>query len=381
VFVSAMPSQGTYNPTTGVWTVGTVGMLFARTLEIVAVVASDAALTNTAVISHSDQFDPNPDNDSASTTINGAASPLPPPLPPPPSEADVSLIKEVNQTTPLFGTPVTYTLLVHNNGPDAAIGVVAADTLPAGVIFLSATPSQGLFNPGSGQWFIGTLPNGASATLQITGIVATIGPITNVASVLSSDVDPDLANNISAVTIDGMLPPEQISKALFLSSSNSPLNAATLAAEEALFNELVPMAVNNWDSLLSVAQSLFAARNGPGNGGVPVFESSLSGSPLVVYTNPFTGQVTAVQVGTFDFLDENYTVAERHIHLPVQAVLNPPVVSLPHCPTSLGLVQPPVEGLAAYIGRKRIIEPPQPPGAKVAHRVVANQDIEEIGLS
>jgi uncharacterized repeat protein (TIGR01451 family) len=308
-FVSAMPSQGTYNPATGVWAVGPVGTLFARTLKIVAVVQSAAPLTNTAAISHSDEFDPNPDNDSASVTVNGVAPPLPP-LPPLP-EADLTLTKEVSQTTPIFGTPVMFTLIVHNNGPDPAIGVVAADALPAGVIFLSATPSQGLFHPGSGQWAIGTLANGATVTLQITGLVATVGPITNVASVLSLDVDPNLANNISAVTINGMFSPAQISKALFLSSSNSPLNAATLAAEEALFNELVPIAVNMWDRLLSVAQSVLAARNdpGPGNGGIPVFEGNWLGSPLVVYANPFAGQVTAVQVSKFDLLYENNAVA------------------------------------------------------------------------
>src|SRR5262249_21946768 len=108
-----------------------------------------------------------------------------------------------------------------------------------------------------------------------------------------------------------MLGPEQISKRLFLSSSDSPLNPAMLAAEEALFNALAPIAVNIWDTLLSVAQSLLAARNdpGPGNGGVPVFESNGFGSPLVVYANPFVGQVTAVRIGAFVFLYENNTVA------------------------------------------------------------------------
>jgi hypothetical protein len=83
-----------------------------------------------------------------------------------------------------------------------------------------------------------------------------------------------------------------------------------LAAEEALFNALVPLWGNLWDALLSVEQSMLAARNdpSPGNGGVPVWQSNWFGSPLVVYANPFAGQVTAVQVGTFDFLYQDNSV-------------------------------------------------------------------------
>jgi hypothetical protein len=35
----------------------------------------------------------------------------------------------------------------------------------------------------------------------------------------------------------------------------------------------------------------------------------LFGSPLVVYANPFADQVTAVQIGAFDFLEEDNVVA------------------------------------------------------------------------
>src|SRR5262249_5418084 len=113
----------------------------------------------------------------------------------------------------------------------------------------------------------------------------------------------------SSVMIDGMFSAGLVSKRLFLSSSDVPLNPATLAAEEALFNAVVSQWVNLWEALLSEAESMLAARNGPGNGGIPVFEGSLFGSPLVVYDNPFAGQVTAVQIGAFDVLYENNTVA------------------------------------------------------------------------
>jgi hypothetical protein len=72
-----------------------------------------------------------------------------------------------------------------------------------------------------------------------------------------------------------MLTAAQVSKRLFLSSSDPPSNPAMLAAEEALFNAVVQQWVNLWDSLLSVAERLLAAGNhaGPGNGAVSVFST------------------------------------------------------------------------------------------------------------
>ncbi len=142
--------------------------------------------------------EPRPD-----TPALGAFQPPAPPAPPPP-ETDLSLTKEANPTAAILGTPVTYTLIVHNNGPDATTGAEATDVLPAGLTFVNATPSQGSFDAGSGRWTIGTLANGATATLQITGLVAKVGPITNTAAVASAEFDPDVTNNISSVTIEGL---------------------------------------------------------------------------------------------------------------------------------------------------------------------------------
>jgi hypothetical protein len=133
-------------------------------------------------------------------------------------------------------------------------------------------------------------PSATAIRLILTSeLVATVGPITNTASVTALESDPDLANNVSSVTIDGMFSAGLVSKSLFLSSSDASSNAAVLAAEEALFNALVPLWGNIWDALLSVEQSMLAALSGPGNGGIPVFQGNWFGSPLVVYANPFAG--------------------------------------------------------------------------------------------
>src|SRR5262249_7059129 len=66
-FVSATPSRGTYNSTTGAWVVGTVAPGAPQTLQIRAQVVSPGPQTNTAV-ARADQSDPDPNDNQASAT-------------------------------------------------------------------------------------------------------------------------------------------------------------------------------------------------------------------------------------------------------------------------------------------------------------------------
>jgi uncharacterized repeat protein (TIGR01451 family) len=79
---------------------------------------------------------------------------------------------------------------VANAGPAQATNVVATEQLPPGLTFVSATPSQGTYDNASGRWTVGTIANGANATLQIVARVDTTAPITNTAQISGSD-QPD----------------------------------------------------------------------------------------------------------------------------------------------------------------------------------------------
>ncbi|NTW00463.1 MAG: DUF11 domain-containing protein [Oscillochloris sp.] len=57
-FVSAAPSQGSYDHTTGAWTIGTIPKGAAAMLNILTLVTTDEEITNTAQVSRSDQIDP-----------------------------------------------------------------------------------------------------------------------------------------------------------------------------------------------------------------------------------------------------------------------------------------------------------------------------------
>ena len=81
--------------------------------------------------------------------------------------ADIGVTKTVSDPTPAVGTNVTFTVTATNHGPNDATGVQVTDQVPAGLTFVSASPSQGTYTAGTGIWNIGALVNGASATLQL----------------------------------------------------------------------------------------------------------------------------------------------------------------------------------------------------------------------
>jgi uncharacterized repeat protein (TIGR01451 family) len=194
-FVSAIPSQGSYNAGTGIWNVGTVDTLFARTLSIRATVLPPTSgipqpQTNTASVQTSDQYDPDPSNDTKSVTET-------------PQYADLAVDKIVDDPNPNVGGQVTFTIKVTNNGADPATGVSLQDILPTGLTFVSASPQSGTsYAPATGVWTVNSLAVNASKLLTIVAAVAGPGSFTNVAAVTKSDqFDPNTGNNRDDATV------------------------------------------------------------------------------------------------------------------------------------------------------------------------------------
>src|SRR5262249_20808922 len=123
LFLNAVPSQGIYDPLSGLWTVGTVVTTVPQTLLIRAKVISPGSTVNTATISHSDQFDPVTANNTATTSVS-------------PLQADLAVTKTVNDPTPNVGDTIAYTVTLTDNGPDDATNVALQDVLPAGLTFV-----------------------------------------------------------------------------------------------------------------------------------------------------------------------------------------------------------------------------------------------------
>jgi LPXTG-site transpeptidase (sortase) family protein len=108
--------------------------------------------------------------------------------------ADLSLTKVVDNNTPLFGSNVTFTIVVINSGPNDATNVSVSDVLPSGFTYVSAVPDAD-YDELTGIWTIGTVqapPDPNTATLTITATVNISGNYVNVAEVITSDQDdPD----------------------------------------------------------------------------------------------------------------------------------------------------------------------------------------------
>jgi choice-of-anchor A domain-containing protein/uncharacterized repeat protein (TIGR01451 family) len=89
---------------------------------------------------------------------------------------DLSLTKTVNNSDPLNGENVTFTITASNAGPAQATGIVVKDFLPGGVTYQSITSIQGSFDTLTSEWTVGTLGSGASATLSLTVKVDVAAP-------------------------------------------------------------------------------------------------------------------------------------------------------------------------------------------------------------
>ncbi|WP_162253735.1 DUF11 domain-containing protein, partial [Lysobacter sp. Root690] len=157
------------------------------TLQIVATVLPNGPYANTATAT-STTNDPTPGNNTSTST------------PVPVASADLAVTKTVSNPNPPIGSTITFTITVANAGPSAAAGVVVNDALPSGYSFVSATPSAGTYNAGTGVWTVGALAVGASQTLTVSAVVLETGSYANTATGTSTTGDPTPGNNTSTST-------------------------------------------------------------------------------------------------------------------------------------------------------------------------------------
>ena len=98
---------------------------------------------------------------------------------------------------------LTYTIVVGNNGPDAATQVTLADPLPVGTAFVSVSTTQGSCTGGLLiSCNLGTVPTGSTVTITLVVRATQTGTLTNTVTVVGKEPESNTANNQATATTE-----------------------------------------------------------------------------------------------------------------------------------------------------------------------------------
>jgi uncharacterized repeat protein (TIGR01451 family) len=209
-YVSSTATLGSVSVSgqTVTWTIpdlGAPGDDSTATLSLVVDVDTTASVTNTATFVQTTPGSSGTTGTSNTVTLT-------------PTYADIALSKTIENSTPQVGEQDSYTITASNRGPDPAPSVIVSDPLPSGETFVSASTSTGTTSESTSdggstvKWDVGSLANGASATLDlVVTITAQSGSIANTASVTDSLYDATgqtkTATAVAAVVAAAVVPP------------------------------------------------------------------------------------------------------------------------------------------------------------------------------
>jgi large repetitive protein len=201
VFVSATPSAGgactNVSPITCTWAGATAAAgVRSATITVSIPAATPAGPISATATATSDTTDPTAANNTASTTTTIETS----------ADLSMALTDAPDPVTAGGATNLVYTATLTNGGPSDAQNARFSLPLPAGTVFVSATPSAGgactNVSPITCTWAGATAPMGVrSATITVSIPAATpAGPISATATATSDTTDPAVGNNAASTT-------------------------------------------------------------------------------------------------------------------------------------------------------------------------------------
>ncbi len=155
--------------------------------------------------------------------------------------ADIEVTKIDSPDPVVVGNQLTYTISVHNAGPDGATNVSVVDNLPGGVQFVSATSTQGTCSGTTTiSCSLGDLASDATAGVTIVVTPSAAGTLVNTAVANATEDDPVESNNsaTASTTVNSApLPPFEVST----TSDSGPgslrqaiLNANAIAGDDVI---------------------------------------------------------------------------------------------------------------------------------------------------
>ncbi len=205
---SFAPSEGSFDPATGIWSLATLPSGQTETLRLTATAVQPHMITNTVTVQSLNESDTEQANNSASASVDVVV------------RADLAIALSVTPTVVQPDDIVRYTLTVTNNGPNTAENVQAVDPVNDEAILTGFTTSQGSFDEPNHLWNIGTLTSGQTATMTVDRQMTRTGTFLNTMVISQSSVpDPDPTNNQTYITVE--VPAADLSVAVSV-DDNSP---------------------------------------------------------------------------------------------------------------------------------------------------------------
>jgi uncharacterized repeat protein (TIGR01451 family) len=322
--VSATTGTGTYAP--GTWTIPSMAVGAAGTLTITATVAAAGALSTQASYVSSNETEVSAANNTATVVLNGALA------------ADVQVTKQASTSSPAVGGQVTYTVVVRNNGPSRATGIVVTDALDPMLAFASAVASAGTYDAGTGAWVVGALTATQQATLAITATAGAAGQIANLAAKTAmNEPDPVAANDRGLVTVAAGLeadlsvsmssPSAVVLPGVPVTYTLTVSNAGPSAAAGTLVRDLLPASLlgATWTCRPSAGASQCRTPSGTGDVSALV---DLDAGGAVVFTVEATVSPSLVSLGGGSLTNVATAVAPAQVRDP-DSTNNAATLSLP----------------------------------------------------
>jgi uncharacterized repeat protein (TIGR01451 family) len=272
-FVSSTSSAGSYNPATGVWTIGNLNNGGGATLQIVATLNGANPVENVATIVGDSPVDTVPDNNVARHTLTATR------------RADLALTMDVSSATTLANNSVTYTLTVRNDGDDPAYNVRVTEAFSGFPALKPASfkVSAGVYNPTTNIWSLASLGRGFSETLSFTVAAPNmVGPLRNRATVVSDTSDMNTDNDSANAATQVYQMNVTLSDPLACTGPDSLLNVTATINTSGMIRESINVAAQP-----QVSCQLFVVGN----------SCSVTGATGTCSTNPsqvsFSGVVSA----------------------------------------------------------------------------------------
>ncbi|MGZ5507727.1 MAG: proprotein convertase P-domain-containing protein, partial [Limisphaerales bacterium] len=194
VYITGSASQGSvgYLPGMVSANLGNLGVNASAVVTVTALSVTNGTFTTVATVG-APTTDIDTSNNSASLNVR-VEKPT----------ADIAVTMTAAPNPVLAGGTLTYTMVVTNNGPFTATGVVLTNILPSNVVFISSSTTQGTFaNSAAGiLTLLGDIAAGSNATVTIAVSPGAVG-IFNASAQVAADsfiFDPVTGNNHASVS-------------------------------------------------------------------------------------------------------------------------------------------------------------------------------------